>query len=261
MWESACLKELGGALTSFLAQQALTQVAQKSIQTFLYTGVRPIAAAGRRLQPLAGPPFAAAPAGAFVEPGAARDRSKCFRLLQQLLPSCLKRGHVLGWAPDLTCVAACRPGGRAGAANDADHCHESGLWQQVAGGAQAGTGSRQDAGDAAGAGGATQTSVVVTQGPKEALTASVGHPGLLQHRRACQFSSQVCLQHMLCRAVLCPGLPWWAACDAYWLQHGCAAGVPLPAGAVEAWAAGLCGECDPAWGAPKLQVCVWCAGV
>jgi hypothetical protein len=40
VWESACLKELGGALTSFLAQQALTQVAQKSIQTFLYTGVR-----------------------------------------------------------------------------------------------------------------------------------------------------------------------------------------------------------------------------
>jgi hypothetical protein len=38
VWESACLKELGGALVSFLAQQALTQVAQKSLQTFLYTG-------------------------------------------------------------------------------------------------------------------------------------------------------------------------------------------------------------------------------
>lgn len=41
------------------------------------------------------------------------------------------------------------------------------------------------------------------QGAKGALTASVGHPGLLQHRRACQFCSQVCLQHMLCYAVLC----------------------------------------------------------
>jgi len=38
VWESACLKELGRAVGSFLAQQALTQVAQKSIQTFLYTG-------------------------------------------------------------------------------------------------------------------------------------------------------------------------------------------------------------------------------
>lgn len=39
VWESACLKELGRAVGSFLAQQALTQVAQKSIQTFLYTGL------------------------------------------------------------------------------------------------------------------------------------------------------------------------------------------------------------------------------
>ncbi|WIA28167.1 hypothetical protein OEZ86_010735 [Tetradesmus obliquus] len=39
VWESACLKELGGALVSFIAQQALTQVTQRTIQAFLYTGL------------------------------------------------------------------------------------------------------------------------------------------------------------------------------------------------------------------------------
>jgi hypothetical protein len=33
-----CLQELSGALGAFIAQQALTTVTQRTIQTFLYTG-------------------------------------------------------------------------------------------------------------------------------------------------------------------------------------------------------------------------------
>lgn len=65
------------------------------------------------------------------------------------------------------------------------------------------------------------------------------------------------------RASLCvrahayAGLPRWPPRDADRLLHGCAPCVPLPAGAVTAGTAGLCGECDTSGLSCQLQVTLW----
>lgn len=61
-------------------------------------------------------------------------------------------GPDTGDTEDHPDVPVHRPGGGAGAADDPHHSHEGGVWQQVAGGSEAGPGCWQDDGNAAGTG-------------------------------------------------------------------------------------------------------------